>query len=74
MKTHSLLAIAFLAVLATALVLPLSGSTYCLMLTIAGVGAVLAADYGRVIPRVRVPAEVVPFEPTGSRAPLGRAA
>lgn len=74
MKTQSLPVIAFLAALVAAAVLPFSGSASCLILTFAGVAAVLAADYGREILPVSAPGAVLAFEARGQQADLGKAA
>jgi len=75
MKNNSLPILAFLAVLAAALFLPIGENAASIALTVTGVIAMLSADYGRELRPLRVPANVVPFEATGHRtAGLRRAA
>jgi hypothetical protein len=61
MKNSSLPIQAFLAVLAAAIILPVSAGATFLALTMAGALAVLAADYGREVAPLRAQAPVVPF-------------
>jgi hypothetical protein len=75
MKTSSLPIISFLVALAAAIFLPISAIAASVLLTVTGVLAILAADYGRTIEPVRAAAAVVPFEAPHRSAPvLGRAA
>lgn len=75
MKNNSLPILAFLAVLAAAIFLPIGENAASIALTVTGVIAMLSADYGREMRPIRVPANIVPFEASGRRtAELGRAA
>jgi hypothetical protein len=67
-KSTSLPIQAFLAVLVATIFLPISASVSCIALTIAGVLAMLAADYGRELAPLRVPAPVIAFEHSGRAA------
>jgi hypothetical protein len=65
MNNSSLPILAFLAVIAATILLPLSATASGIALTVTGVVAMLAADYGREITPLRIPANVVPFEASG---------
>jgi hypothetical protein len=62
MKNTSLPILAFLAAIAASIVLPLSATASGIALTVTGVIAMLAADYGRVLAPIQLPTNVVPFE------------
>lgn len=67
MKNSSLPILSFLTVLAATIFLPVSAGVACIALTLTGVIAMLAADYGREIPPLRVQACVIPFEISGRK-------
>jgi hypothetical protein len=67
MKNSSLPILSFLTVLAATLLLPVSAGVASIALTLTGVIAMLAADYGREMPPLRVQACVVPFEFSGNK-------
>ena len=69
-RTSSLPILAFLAVLSAIILLPVGAAASSIALTVTGVLAVLAADYGREMSPVCVRASVIPFESPG-RAPAG---
>jgi hypothetical protein len=62
MKNSSLPILAFLAAIAATIFLPLSATASGLALTVTGVIAMLAADYGRELAPLQLPSNVVPFE------------
>jgi hypothetical protein len=75
MNNSSLPALAFLAVLAAAIVLPVSAGAASIALTMSGVLAMLAADYGHEMAPLRDTARVVAFEgPSRTEAGLKEAA
>ena len=75
MKTTILPITAFLGALAATLTFPVGATAAAFAFTATGLHAVFAADYGRTVEPVRVPAEVVPFDSPGSDArQLGEAA
>jgi hypothetical protein len=75
MKNNSIPILAFLAVLVATILLPISAGGACIALTVTGVLAILAADYGRTVEPLRVPANVIAFEIPGRKAAaLGKAA
>jgi len=61
MKTNSLPVIAFLAAIAAFVLLPVSAVAASIALSVTGMIAVFAADYGRTVEPLRIPAPVVPF-------------
>jgi hypothetical protein len=75
LKTNSLPIVSFLAVLAASIVLPVSVPASCIAVTLTGVIAMLASDYGRDLQPVRARADVIAVEFAGrSPAELNRAA
>jgi hypothetical protein len=61
MKTSTLPVTAFLAVLVAIIVLPVGAAAAAIAFTATGLLSVLAADYGRSLEPVRIPAEILPF-------------
>ena len=61
MKTNVLPIKAFLAALGAILFIPVSAAAAVAAFTFTGVFALLAADYGRTLEPLRVPARVIPF-------------
>jgi hypothetical protein len=75
MKTNSILALSFLAVLTATIILPVSAAAACISLTITGVLAILASDYSRELRPVQAGAEVIAVNFAGRHAAeLDRAA
>jgi hypothetical protein len=62
MKNSSLPILAFLAAVAASIILPLSATASGIALTVTGVIAMLAADYGRQLSPLQLPSNVIPFE------------
>jgi hypothetical protein len=62
MKNTSIPILAFLAAIAASILLPISATASGIALTVTGVIAMLAADYGRVLTPLSLPSNVVPFE------------
>jgi len=67
MKTHLLPVIAFLASLFAFAFLPIGATAASIALSVTGMLSVFAADYGRVLEPVRVPAPVVPLHAPRAR-------
>jgi hypothetical protein len=74
MNNNSLPLLAFVAVLAAAIFLPVGANAASIALTLTGVLAMLSADYGREMRPLAVRASIVPFEASHRAAELGRAA
>jgi hypothetical protein len=75
MNTSSLPILSFLAVLTASILLPVSAGAACIALTITGVAAVLASDYGRDSAPIQSAANVIPVDFSSRHAAgLGRAA
>lgn len=75
MKTNILPISAFLAAIVACVILPISAPAAALALTVTGLLSILAADYGRTIRPLSVPAEIVPIDSRGlTLATLGKAA
>jgi hypothetical protein len=68
MKTSTLPLKAFLAVLVAIIFLPVGATAAAIAFTATGMLSILAADYGRSLEPVRVPAEIVPFGAPPCRA------
>jgi hypothetical protein len=64
-RNSSLPILAFLAVLSAIILLPVGAAASSIALTVTGVVAILAADYGREISPLGLRASVVPFEASG---------
>jgi hypothetical protein len=69
-RNSSLPILAFLAVLSAIILLPVGAAASSIALTVTGVIAILAADYGREMSPLYVRASVIPFEAPG-RASAG---
>jgi hypothetical protein len=67
-RNSSLPILAFLAVLSAIILLPVGAAASSIALTVTGVLAVLAADYGREMSPLSVSASVIPFESSGRTA------
>jgi hypothetical protein len=67
MKTNSLPIIAYLAAIAAFALLPVSAVTAAVAFSVTGMVSVFAADYGRSLEPLRVPARVVALD--GARIP-----
>ncbi len=74
MKTNILPLVAFLAALMATLTFPVGATAAAFAFTATGLLAVFAADYGRAIEPVRVPAGIVPFGGPGRQEELLEAA
>jgi hypothetical protein len=75
MKTNVLPLKAFLASLGAIALFPFTAAAAAAAFTVTGLFAIVAADYGRTIDMVRVPAEIVPFDrPAGAARHLVEAA
>lgn len=75
MKLHLITDPSILAMSASVLVVPVSAKAAAVAFTVAGILAVVMADYGRDLKPVRVRGRQVPFEGAGScRAELEEAA
>jgi hypothetical protein len=59
MNTTSLPILSFVAAVAASIVLPLSAPVACIALTVTGVAAMLASDYGRDSPPIQARADVI---------------
>jgi hypothetical protein len=64
MKTRILPIFAYLAIIAAFALLPVSAVAASVALSVTGMVSILAADYGRGMEPLRVPAPVVPFRPS----------
>jgi hypothetical protein len=69
MNSKSLSYLAVLAVVAASVVLPVSAVTVAITFSVAGVLAILCADYGREILPLRAEAGTVSFPQPGRAAP-----
>jgi hypothetical protein len=75
MKTNSILALSFLAVLAAIIILPISAAASSIALTLTGVLAILVSDYGRELQPVQSGGRVIPVDFAGREtAGLNKAA
>lgn len=61
MKNNSLPAVALLAAVLACVLLPVSAAAASIALSVTGILAVLAADYGRSMEPVRAKSHVIPF-------------
>jgi hypothetical protein len=62
MNTHSLPVLSFLAVLAASIFLPVSAGAASIALTVTGVAAILASDYGRNRATIPYASNVIPVD------------
>jgi hypothetical protein len=67
MKTNTLPVIAFLAVIAAVILLPVGAVAAGIAVTVTGIFPVLVADYGRNIEPLRTESRVIPFNAPGCR-------
>ena len=74
MKTTSLPIVTFLAALAAFALLPVSAVAATFAVTVTGILSILAADYGRNVEPLRVPANVIAFRAARRSADLRTAA
>jgi hypothetical protein len=75
MNNTSLPILSFLAVLAASIFLPISAPASCIALTITGVLAMLASDYGRELAPIEASSNLIPVDFAGrNAAPLDKAA
>jgi hypothetical protein len=68
MNNNALAALSFVAVLAATVFFPIAPATSSFALTLTGVLAMLASDYGRELRPVRIRAEVIPVDFSGRGA------
>jgi hypothetical protein len=69
-RNSSLPILAFLAVLSAIILLPVGAAASSIALTLTGVLAILAADYGREMAPLSARSNVIAFEASG-RSPVG---